>query len=63
MEGYCRGIPAGDVYVAWKVGDVVSGVGWDQSNFNTGASYTGWVATIRIVVEEVDVESADTVIV
>ncbi|KAK2167001.1 hypothetical protein NP493_1290g02029 [Ridgeia piscesae] len=63
VEGYCRGIPAGDVYVAWNVGDVVSGVGADQSKFNTGDSYTGWIATVRIIVEEVDVESSDTVIV
>ena len=63
MEGYCRGIPAGDVYVAWNVGDVVSGVGRDQSDYNTGDSSTGLVATVRIIVEEVDVESSDTVIV
>ncbi|KAK2184139.1 hypothetical protein NP493_282g03014 [Ridgeia piscesae] len=63
VEGYCRGIPAGDVYVAWNVGDVVNGVGWDQSDYNTGDSVTGWVATVRIIVEEVDVENSDTAIV
>ena len=63
VEGYCRGIPAGDVNVAWNVGDVVSGEGWDQSKYNTGDSWTGWVATVRIIVEEIYVESADTVIV
>ena len=63
VEGYCRGIPAGDVNVAWNVGDVANGERWDQSNYNTGNSWTGWVATVRIIVEEVDVESADTVIV
>ena len=63
MEGYCRGIPAGDVNVAWNVGDVVNGVGWDQSDYNTGDSVTGWVATVRIIVEEVDVENSDTAIV
>ena len=63
MEGYCRGIAAGDVYVGWNVGDVVDGVGWDQKDYNVGDSYTGWVATVRIIVEEVGVEDADTVIV
>ena len=63
VEGYCRGIPAGDVYVAWNVGDIVSGEGWEQSDHNVGDSWTGWMATVRIIVEEVDVESADTVIV
>ena len=59
VEGYCRGIAAGDVYVAWNVGDVSNG----QSGYNVGDSHTGWVATVRIIVEEVDVDSADTVIV
>ncbi|KAK2161138.1 hypothetical protein NP493_1601g00021 [Ridgeia piscesae] len=63
VEGYCRGILAGDVYVAWNVGDVMAGEGYDQSKYNTGGSYTGWVATVRIIVEEVDVESSDTAIV
>ncbi|KAK2166998.1 hypothetical protein NP493_1290g02018 [Ridgeia piscesae] len=59
VEGYCRGIAAGDVYVAWNIGDILS----DQPLLNVGDSYTGWKATVRIIVEEVDVESADTVIV
>ncbi|KAK2139089.1 hypothetical protein NP493_6716g00002 [Ridgeia piscesae] len=59
VEGYCRGITAWDVYVAWNVGDVPS----VQSVYNIGDSETGWMATVRIIVEEVDVESADTVIV
>ncbi|KAI0224511.1 hypothetical protein LSAT2_024481, partial [Lamellibrachia satsuma] len=63
VEGYCRGIAAGDVYVAWNVGDIVDGVGWDQKDHNVGDSWTGWVATVRIIVEEVGVEDADTVIV
>ena len=63
MEGYCRGVAAGDVRVAWNTGDCVDGEGWDQSKYNIGDSYTGWVATVRIIVEEVSVEEADTVIV
>ena len=63
VEGYCRGIPAGDVNAAWNVGDIVTADGWDQSFFNIGDSWIGWAATVRIIVEEVDVESADTVIV
>ncbi|KAK2182368.1 hypothetical protein NP493_357g04033 [Ridgeia piscesae] len=59
VEGYCRGVAAGDVYVTWNVGDISSG----QSRYNVGDSYTGWAATVRIIVEEVDVDSADTVIV
>ncbi|KAK2157841.1 hypothetical protein NP493_1850g00019 [Ridgeia piscesae] len=63
VEGYCRGIPAGDVYVAWNVGDIVTGEGLDQSEYEIGDSVTRWVATGRIIVEEVDLESSDTVIV
>ncbi|KAI0226053.1 hypothetical protein LSAT2_023251 [Lamellibrachia satsuma] len=63
MEGYCRGVAAGDVRVAWNIGDCVNGEGWDQSNYNTGDSYAGWVATVRIIVEEVGVEDADNAIV
>ena len=59
VEGYCRGIAAGDVYVAWNVGDLPTG----QSKYNTGDSQTGWMATVSIIVEEVDVDSSDTVIV
>ena len=58
VEGYCRGIAAGDVNVAWNVGDIPTG----QSGYNIGDSYTGWEATVRIIVEEVDVDSADIVI-
>ncbi|KAI0237162.1 hypothetical protein LSAT2_012380, partial [Lamellibrachia satsuma] len=63
VEGYCRGIPAGDVYVAWNVGDIVDGMGREQKDYNVGDSWNGWVATVRIIVEEVGVEDAGTVIV
>ena len=59
VEGYCRGIAAGDVNVTWHVGDIPR----RQSSYNTGDSQTGWMATVRIIVEEVDVDSADTAIV
>ncbi|KAI0234905.1 hypothetical protein LSAT2_014724 [Lamellibrachia satsuma] len=58
VEGYCRGIAAGDVYVAWNVGDCIS-----QATFNVGDSHTGWEATVRIIVEEVAVKDANTLIV
>ncbi|KAI0231013.1 hypothetical protein LSAT2_018617, partial [Lamellibrachia satsuma] len=57
VEGYCRDIPAGHLNVAWNIGDCIS------QGHNVGDSYTGWSATVRIIVEEVDVEDADTVIV
>jgi len=63
VEGYCRGIAAGDVFVAWNVGDVAHPDGDDQSHYNVGDSWTGWMSTVRIIIEEVDVESAATVIV
>ena len=63
MEGYCRGIAAGDVHVAWKVGDCVAGMGDGLSRYNVGDSFTGLAATVRIIVEEVGDEDADTVIV
>ena len=63
MEGYCRGVAAGDVRVAWNIGDCANGEGWDQSTYNIGDSYAGWVATVRIIVEEVGVEDADNAIV
>ena len=46
--------------VAWNVGDC-------PSNYNTvygvGNSFTGWVTTSRIIVEEVTVKNASSVIV
>ncbi|KAI0239582.1 hypothetical protein LSAT2_009689 [Lamellibrachia satsuma] len=62
VEGYCRGIPAGDVKVGWNVGDIGDGKVSIQNNHNVGDSWTGWMATVRIIVEEVGVEDADTVI-
>ncbi|KAI0219781.1 hypothetical protein LSAT2_028689 [Lamellibrachia satsuma] len=63
VEGYCRGIPSGVVQVAWNVGDIVDGDGWYQKDHNVGDSYTGWASTVRIIVEEVDMQDAETVIV
>ncbi|KAI0241976.1 hypothetical protein LSAT2_015448 [Lamellibrachia satsuma] len=63
VEGYCRGVAAGHVNVAWNVGDCVNGEGFEQSSYDVDDSMTGWVATVRIIVEEVGVEDADTVIV
>ncbi|KAI0237160.1 hypothetical protein LSAT2_012378 [Lamellibrachia satsuma] len=63
VEGYCRDIPAGDVKFGWNVGDIVHGKSWSQNNYNVGDSWTGWMATVRIIVEEVDVGEADTVVV
>ncbi|KAI0226052.1 hypothetical protein LSAT2_023250 [Lamellibrachia satsuma] len=60
VEGYCRGIAAGDVKVGWNVGDAVD---VSQSSYNVGDSSTGWAASVRIIVEEVDVEDANTAIV
>ncbi|KAI0234584.1 hypothetical protein LSAT2_015185 [Lamellibrachia satsuma] len=57
VESYCRGIDAGDVHVSWNVGDCV-----EQGPYNVGDSWTGWKETVRIIVEEVDVEDADNVI-
>ncbi|KAI0224109.1 hypothetical protein LSAT2_024863 [Lamellibrachia satsuma] len=58
VEGYCRGVSAGHVNVGWNVGDCVGG-----HVFNAGDSDTGWGATVRIIVEEVGIEDANTVIV
>ena len=60
VEGYCRGIAAGNVKVGWNVGDVLFGV---QRTHNVGDSHTGWMSTVRIIVEEISVENANTVIV
>ncbi|KAI0214612.1 hypothetical protein LSAT2_000257 [Lamellibrachia satsuma] len=56
VEGYCRGMRAGPVTVAWNVGDC-------PGNYGAGNSFTGWVTTSRIIVEEVTVENATNVIV
>ena len=42
--------------VAWNVGDC-------PGNYNVGDSFTGWITTSRIIVEEVTVENAINVIV
>ncbi|KAI0224512.1 hypothetical protein LSAT2_024483 [Lamellibrachia satsuma] len=60
VEGYCRGIPAGYVNVSWNVGGIL---GWKQSQYSAGNAWTGWMATVRIIIEEIGVEDADTVIV
>ncbi|KAI0229690.1 hypothetical protein LSAT2_019846 [Lamellibrachia satsuma] len=51
VEGYCRGLPAGNVQVKWNVGDCII-----HNNDNPGDSKTGWGSTSRIIVEEVNVE-------
>jgi len=51
------------VYVAWNVGDCISDSLYKKETYNIGDSYTGWVATVRIIVEEIGVDHADTVIV
>ncbi|KAI0239526.1 hypothetical protein LSAT2_009740 [Lamellibrachia satsuma] len=58
VEGYCRGVSAGHVNVGWNVGDCQN-----MNAYNVGDSSTGYKATVRIIVEEVDVEDANTVIV
>ena len=58
MEGYCRGLPAGNVRVEWNIGDCVS-----QGVRLVGDSYIGWTSTVRIIVEELDVEDVDEAIV
>ncbi|KAI0218806.1 hypothetical protein LSAT2_029528 [Lamellibrachia satsuma] len=57
VEGYCRGIAAGSVQVQWNIGDCIT------TTYDTGDSYTGWDATVRIIVEEVDVNDANSTIV
>ena len=56
VEGYCRGIAAGSVLVEWHVGDCIT------KTYSIGASYTGWEATVRIIVEEVNVNDASATI-
>ncbi|KAI0221180.1 hypothetical protein LSAT2_027421 [Lamellibrachia satsuma] len=51
VEGYCRGLAAGQVQVRWNVGDCIIG-----TSHNPGNSKTGWGSTCRIIVEEVNVE-------
>ncbi|KAI0218890.1 hypothetical protein LSAT2_029437 [Lamellibrachia satsuma] len=58
VEGYCRGVSAGHLNVGWNVGDCQN-----MNAYNVGDSSTGYKATVRIIVEEVDVEDANTVIV
>ncbi|KAI0229693.1 hypothetical protein LSAT2_019850 [Lamellibrachia satsuma] len=55
VVGYCRGLPAGNVRVEWHVGDCIN----QRPNYDAGDSYTGWRSTVRIVVEEVNVENQD----
>ena len=55
MEGYCRGLQAGDVRVKWNVGDCVN----QNPHYDVGGSLTGWISTVRITVEEVNVEDAN----
>ena len=58
VEGYCRGVSAGDVRVQWNIGDCIR-----QGSYKQGSPLAGWTSTVRIIVEEVNVEDADTVIV
>ena len=55
MEGYCSGVPAGTVKVAWNVGDCP--LQWGTA-YNAGDSFSGWVSTSRITVEEQIVHDA-----
>ena len=52
MEGYCHGLAAGKVRIDWAVGDCVQ----QYPYYNVGDSYTGLASTVRIVVEELDIE-------
>ncbi|KAK2174692.1 hypothetical protein NP493_783g00000 [Ridgeia piscesae] len=54
VEGFCRGLSAGNVHVVWNVGDCVN----QNPSYNVGDSYTGWISTVRIFVEEVNVKDA-----
>ena len=54
VEGYCRGVPAGSIRVAWNVGDCPN----QNPEFDVGKGVTGWVQTVRIIVEEVTIENA-----
>jgi len=56
VEGYCRGIAAGAVLVEWNIGECL------PKSYGTGASYSGWEATVRIIVEEVHVNDASATI-
>ena len=58
VEGYCRGVPAGEIIVGWNVGDCPN-----QKDFDVGDSYTGWFQTSRIIVEELAIQNATDVIV
>ncbi|KAI0214581.1 Collagen triple helix repeat-containing protein 1 [Lamellibrachia satsuma] len=58
VEGYCRGVPAGEIIVGWNVGDCPN-----QKDFDVGDSYTGWFQTSRIIVEELAIQNASDVIV
>ncbi|KAI0226051.1 hypothetical protein LSAT2_023249 [Lamellibrachia satsuma] len=60
VEGYCRGIAAGNVKVGWNVGDILNG---KQPFYNVGSSCAVWMTSVRIIVEEVDVEDEGTAIV
>ena len=57
VEGYCRGVAAGAVRVGWNIGQCRP-----QGAYDAGNAYTGWQATVRIIVEEVLVKDADEVI-
>ncbi|KAI0216297.1 hypothetical protein LSAT2_031672 [Lamellibrachia satsuma] len=59
VDGYCRGVPAGTVNVAWNVGDCPGDV---HSIYGVGDSFTGWVSTARIIVQEEIVENATNTI-
>ena len=56
VEGYCRGTAAGAVLVEWNIGECIT------KSYGTGDSYSGWEATVRIIVEEVHVNDASATI-
>ena len=59
VDGYCRGVPAGTVNVAWNVGDCPDDT---HSDYGVSDSFTGWVSTSRIIVQEEIVENANNTI-
>ena len=46
IEGYCENIPAGQIKVAFHVGNCARWIGTIYD------AYTGWMSTSRIIIEE-----------
>ncbi|KAI0233710.1 hypothetical protein LSAT2_016074 [Lamellibrachia satsuma] len=59
VDGYCRGVPAGTVNVAWNVGDCPGDI---HDRYGIGNSFTGWLSTSRIIIQEEIVENANNTI-